>query len=171
MTILETGDRIMSRREADREDLLAEGVNLPQRGRITDTANDRAWVLGWRQETALSLFDHADPVFQFNRSGQLRRVYLDGQKLAAHAGKLTQLQKRPDSGARLTFQHQPLSVEQQDEVQRRLAASLHALRHALSSADISVETIGLDADSFLDRVKLLCDTELPVAIAASPNVD
>lgn len=161
----------MSRRQTDREDLLAEGVNLPQRGRITDAENHRVWVIGWRNETAVSLFDGADPVFQFNTSGQLRRVYLDGEKLAAHDGRLTQLQKLTGSGARLTFDPHPLSTEQQAAVQQRLAASLHAIHDALSAAETSIETIGMDADSFVKRVKLLCEIETPIAIAATPNVD
>lgn len=161
----------MPRRQTDREDLLAEGVNLPQRGRITSPLGDRVWVVGWRNETALSIFDDVDPVFQFNTSGQLRRVFLDGQKIAAHDGKLTQLRKNDDTGARLTFQTQTLSLQQHERVQRRLAASLLALQTALRCDEASIETIGLEAEELRHRIQAFCESGTPVTIAASPHAN
>ncbi|EMI46611.1 hypothetical protein [Rhodopirellula sp. SWK7] len=161
----------MAREEANREDLLAEGVNLPERGRVTDPEDDREFVLGWRNQTALSVFDGADPVFQFNTNGQLRRVYLDGHKLAADAGRLSQLTRMAMPNGQIKLQPHPLTDEQQRQVCDRLAESKAALSQTLDNSLGRIETIGLDADEFLSRVRRWYKDSTSVTIADSPHVD
>ncbi|MCM2372387.1 hypothetical protein [Aporhodopirellula aestuarii] len=160
----------MVRHEADREDLLVEGVNLPERGRISDSRDDHAWVLGWRSPAAVSVFDGVDPVFQFNTSGQLRRVYLDGQKLAAQNGRLSQMVRTVSANGRMTLHPQALSDEQHLRVHDRLAQTKAELLKTLNSGQIIVETIGMEQTEFLERVRRWCDDSLPVQVADSPNV-
>ena len=60
----------MARTEHDREDLLAESVQLTQRGRIIPDDRQHAagqeWIVGWRPSGAMTWFENGDPVFQFN---------------------------------------------------------------------------------------------------------
>ncbi|GAB5515908.1 hypothetical protein [Rhodopirellula baltica] len=81
----------MARETHDREDLLLEGVNLPERARLLHRASGREWVIGWRTGGGPAFYDGPDRVYQFNADNQLRRVYLDGSKLAAEGGKLCEL--------------------------------------------------------------------------------
>jgi hypothetical protein len=158
----------MSRPESDREDLLAEGVNLPHRGRIR--SDEHEWIVGWRAETAVSVFDGVDPVIQFNTSDQLRRVYLNGEKLAAHNRSLTRLARSNDSAGRMKMQGQPLSADEQAAVLQKIQQSLDGLQNALSLGKFQVETIGLTADEFVQHVQVWLASVDVANIAMSPNV-
>lgn len=85
----------MARETHDREDLLLEGVNLPERARLLHRASGREWVVGWRTGGGPAFYDGPDRVYQFNADNQLRRVYLDGSKLTAEGGRLCEL-RRPE---------------------------------------------------------------------------
>ncbi len=158
----------MSRHESDRDDLLAEGGNLPHRGRIRIDEHD--WIVGWRAETAVSVFDGVDPVIQFNTSGQLRRVYLNSEKLAAHNRSLTRLARSKDSAARMKMQWQPLSADEQADVLQTIQQSLNRLQNTLASGSFQIETIGLTADEFMQRVQVWLASVNVTNIAMSPNV-
>ncbi len=159
-----------TRKLSDREDLLAEGVNLPERGRITEPNKGREWIVGWRDGTALSLFDGADRVFQFNTSGQLRRVFLAGQKLAARDGELSRLTRRSDAAGRMAFDTIALSTQRRDQVLQCLQVSLSELAQILASGNPQIETIGLPPNVFSGRLQRWLDDVNPVVIAHGPGV-
>jgi len=161
----------MARQESDREDLLAEGVNLPQRGRITTADGEHVWVLGWRKNTALSLFDDVDPVFQFNTAGQLRRVYFDGKRISTQDGRLTHLQKVADPSGRLAFRPVALTETETAEVLARLSVSIERIGQALQSVDTEIETVGIAAESFVARVRAWCEDDRDFQISATPNAE
>ncbi|TWT67355.1 hypothetical protein [Allorhodopirellula solitaria] len=160
----------MARDVSDREDLLAEGVNLPQRGRVSRTSDDHQWVVGWRNDTAISLFDGADPVFQFNTAGELRRVFLDGQKLAAEARRLVRLVRSSDQAGPMSHTQQPLGSEEQTRVMQCLATSTADLMKVLSCGDVRVETVGIDPHHFLARLNDWLASQAEVQIAHGPGV-
>lgn len=160
----------MVRHLSDREDLLAEGVNMHERGRVTELATDREWIVGWRDRTAASLFDGVDPVFQFNTSGHLRRVFLDGQKLAANQGGLTRLTRLRDSSGRMTHELHVLSNEERTHVLQRLTASTSALALVLPGNQAKIETMGIASDVFLERLQSWLADMKCVEVAHGPGV-
>lgn len=167
----------MARREADREDLLAEGANMPQRGRITAAGLGQSWVVGWRKEGSLSLFVGQDPVFQFNALGQLRRAYVDGQKLAAYEHQLCRLVREPSSSGRLTLSRQPLSEAEVSAVQDQIAQELQTLRTQLTAGTAEIETVefetvGITPDQLVDQLVAWLDHQpRRCVMATSPNVE
>ncbi|MFG0290460.1 MAG: hypothetical protein ACF8CQ_19940 [Rhodopirellula sp. JB044] len=160
----------MARKEADREDLLAEGVNLPERGRLTNDLTKHEYVLGWRSPQAVSVFDGVDPVFQFNTSGHLRRVYFEGEKLAANENRLTRLVRAASTNGQMKLQPHPLSDDEQAKVCQRLAETKSALLHLIQSGSPRVEAVGMEDDEFLQRVRNWCAVKTPPKIAAVPNI-
>lgn len=81
----------MARQEQDREDLLREATALVERAELSVPGLDDAVVAGFRRDGAGSLFVGADPVFQFNRAGELRRAYRGGRLLKSEKGRLIEL--------------------------------------------------------------------------------
>lgn len=167
----------MARNETEKEDLLAEGVNLPERGRIT-SPNHREWVAGWRNGQSLSLFVDQDPVFHFNASGEIRRAYVDGRKLTAKDAELFELVRVPNESGRVSLVHQPLTEEETGHFQALLNRCLNELNDALnlcgdqSSPSHHIETIGIETTQFRHRLAEWIDTHpAPMRIAELPNVD
>lgn len=160
----------MARKISDREDLLVEGVNLPQRGRVTDASSGREWIVGWRDPSALSLFDGQDLVFQFNTSGRLRRVFMSGQKLTAAAGQLAYLKRQTASPGRLIHEQRVLSQVDMDAVLQRLAMSRGELSKALVSGRACIDVIGITPDAFSERLKSWLSDVSRVEIAHGPGV-
>lgn len=83
----------MARHEADREDLLREATALGQRIEFEAFDGERI-VAGFRSDGSGSIFFGVEPVYQFNRLGELRRAFLNGVLVKAEAGGLVTLRRR-----------------------------------------------------------------------------
>jgi hypothetical protein len=81
----------MAREESDREDLLAEATALVERAELLTLNDGIAVVAGFRRDGAASFFFGADPVYQFNSQGQLRRAFRHGKLIKAEQGRLVSL--------------------------------------------------------------------------------
>lgn len=167
----------MAHHETNREDLLAEGVNIPERGRVIGP-DQRQWVAGWRNGGSLSLFVDQDPVFHFNGCGEIRRAFIDGCKLTAKDRRLCELIRVPNENGRFSLTHEPLTDDQTESVQDKLRACLDDLRQALNAQDgrlpedADIETVGIAADHFRERLLSWIDRQVsPLPIAEMPNVD
>mgnify|MGYP003681535513 CR=1 FL=1 len=79
----------MAKQEQDREDLLRDGHQMSIRGETI--INGIVVTIGFRSLGQLSMYCGADPVFQFNADHQLRRVFFEGERIAADAGRLVLL--------------------------------------------------------------------------------
>src|SRR5262245_10991650 len=86
----------MAREESDREDLLREATALVERIElIVDIGNAGQHVVaGFRTNGAASIFFGADPVYQFNAAGELRRAYCDGVLIKGSRGRLVSLSRK-----------------------------------------------------------------------------
>ena len=83
----------MSRDESDRENLLAEATALVERAEIV-LEDGRTIVAGFRRDGSFSVFFDAEPVYQFNARGELRRAYVDGRLIKAERGRLVALTRQ-----------------------------------------------------------------------------
>ena len=88
----------MSRRESDREDLLREATALAERAELQVTGFAESVIVGFRQDGAASFFFGADPVYQFNAAGELRRAFVGGLLYKAEQGSLVALRRERGDG-------------------------------------------------------------------------
>ena len=104
----------MARHESDREDLLREATALVERIELAPTGQPQREhvTAGFRRGGELSIFFGADPVYQFNASGQLRRAYSDGLLFKAAAGGLVSLRRARRHGEVQLLRHDLTEVEQ-----------------------------------------------------------
>ncbi len=68
----------MARNESDREDLIREAQGLPDRAEWLVPGEPEPVVTGVKRNGSLCLYLGADPVYQFDPEGRLRRAYVDG---------------------------------------------------------------------------------------------
>jgi len=144
----------------DREDLLREGVNLRVRGRLRRRLSNgplREWVVGWRESGAGSLFVEADPVYQFNQLGEFRRLYMDGQKWSVQNRSWGQLVRRSVPNDRIQMEFKPAESDVESAIGRRWATDrlrfLEALADWETDPGITVETVNIPSEAFVERVK------------------
>jgi hypothetical protein len=159
----------MAREESDREDLLREATALVERVELRVPHEPEPIVAGFRRDGAASFFFGADPVFQFNAGGELRRAFVGGKLLKAEQGRLVQL-------TRVRTPHETqLLREEFDAAESGLLLlvmnrRLTELREALSGPIDVVGRVPTDVD-VVTRVRTelqrLCAAP---KIAASPRV-
>jgi hypothetical protein len=170
------GNLAMAKRTEDREDLLRDGTAMPVRARMW--VGPTEVVLGFRPAGQLSLYWGQDPVFQFNEKQQLRRVFIDAQRLAAQQGRLAVL-SQPDRARqppvdRLRLVAQPVSDSEQRRILQRAAQCLQqidlTLRQAAESEAAPVlETVGASSHDFAQRFRRWLDQlDGAVSVAETP---
>src|SRR5437867_2823926 len=84
----------MSRRESDREDLLRQATALVERAELSILGYSEPIIIGVRRDGSASFYFGADPVYQFNTAGELRRAYIDGVLYKAERGRLVSLTRQ-----------------------------------------------------------------------------
>ena len=157
----------MALSELEREDLLRDGRAMPIRGEIH--VDSSVWLVGFRPQGQVSLYAGADLVFQFNVAGELRRVFVAGERLAAENGRLQRLQTR-DRGQRLQLVREPLTDQEQQTVHSQLVCCLRQLESLAKQQAMPWRTEGIAEAEF--RARVLCwldDRESGSKIAKSPN--
>src|SRR5262245_21294310 len=83
----------MARQESEREDILREATALVERVELQLPGHQEHLVIGFRRGGAASIFFGADPVYQFNTAGELRRAYIGGLLYKAERGRLVALRR------------------------------------------------------------------------------
>jgi hypothetical protein len=161
----------MSRSESDREDLLREATALVERAELTIPGCDEPVVVGFRRDGAASFFFGADPVYQFNTAGELRRAYVAGLLYKAEQGKLVALRRQRTATETALVRHELTPAETAsflDIAQRfliNLQTSLNAGHHKLlrevpPAADVPRRIAGW-----------LRDLPSPIHLAPRPHVE
>lgn len=84
----------MARHEADREDLMREAVALPERIELRVPGFRDLITIGFRANSAMSVFVGQDPVYQFDPVGRLRRAFVAGFLFRSQHETLARLQRR-----------------------------------------------------------------------------
>lgn len=158
----------MARHESDREDLLREATAL--RERIEYEVDAESIVVGYRSDGSGSLFLGVEPVYQFNRPGELRRAYWRGLLVKAERGKLVTL-RRHRVEREVQLLRRELSEEETESFLEEVRMHLSRTLQRLQSADCRV--IGqVPNDQPVDervRAWLAQRLEEPLAIARSPR--
>lgn len=159
----------MALHEQDREDIMREATALVRRVELSLRDEAETCVIGFRRDGAASIFFGADPVYQFNAAGELRRAFVDGKLVKAEHGKLVRLdRRRTDSEVQLL--RQVLADSELDEFVRTARYSLARMsQHVANGSAAVVRQVPEDA-AILDEVRSWLDN-LPIelVIAARPH--
>ena len=168
----------MARDESNREDLLREATALVERIELVprataaavsvNLARDVPIIVGFRADGALSIFFGADPVYQFNPAGELRRAYGNGLLFKALRGRLVSLTRiRGDQQVQLV-RHE-LTDAERDDFLAQMTKRLRELAALLAADDFIVSgQVPRDAD-VLHRVRQWLVGREDWPIAARPN--
>ena len=162
----------MAREESDREDILAEAVALIDRVQFRcDWFPDDCIVIGFRRNSAVSLFLGQDEVYHFNDTNQLRRGYWHGTLLKAESGRIVQMVRQRNERETMLRSRQ-LDAEQQQQVIDRLQQRLRQLGDSLRVGEMQVEgeVSGTGADVCQRWLDWRMDLPPQLRIAASPRV-
>ena len=87
----------MAREEQDREDLLREATAFVDRAEFAVAGFESPVFVGFRENSAASVYFGPDRVYHFNADGELRRAYRDGLLYKADRGELVSLDRRRDA--------------------------------------------------------------------------
>jgi len=158
----------MSRTELDREDLLGEATALVERVEVVVADWPRV-VVGFRRDGAASVFFGADPVYQFNADGALRRGYCDGRLIKADGGRLVSLERRRQANV--------VELVREEWSEERAAAWLDDASQRLTSLykrllEGGFQTTGqvpADADVLGRVLRWLPSLPQPLRVAQRPN--
>jgi hypothetical protein len=127
----------MARHEADREDLFAEASGLVRKleGHVADSGP--AVLAGFRPDGVLVVYFGSDPMVQFDRSGRLRRAFVDGQLYRAHGTTLARLTRSRTADETALVRHD-LSADELRDFRARLRGWIEPLAAALDAGRFMV---------------------------------
>jgi hypothetical protein len=160
----------MAKIEQDREDLMREAKALSPRAEIATPAFGESVVFGFRSSGGISLFFGADPVYQFNSVGELRRAYVNGELYKAHKRRLEVLQREKTSN-QVTLWRTELDDSQQSEFLAAMQSSLERLEAVIAQREFNLVEEFPAASNAIDRLhKSLAQIGAPPRVAERPNV-
>lgn len=160
----------MASQSTDREDLLREATALVERAELCVPGWEEPLIIGFRRDGSASFFLGADPVYQFNSAGELRRAYVGGLLYKAEKGRLVSLRRERSAGESALVRHE-LSIEETNSLLAAMQEQLGRLRDALAGGEGTIlRQVPADSD-VLGRIrKWLAALPQTTAIAAAPNV-
>ena len=156
-----------------RDHLINDATGLPQRFELRVAGN--WWVVGARDNGAVSVFAGEDFVLQFNPGGELRRLFADGVRFKAVAGNLVRATRASDRGS-MRLELSELSPDDWAKMERRVESTLENLRDSLGQAEADStllgRAIGPDSVAFVSQIRQWAfqQCESGLAIAAEPHV-
>jgi len=126
----------MSRHVSDREELLREATALVERAELAVVGFEHPVIVGFRRDGSGSFFFGADPVYQFNTAGELRRAYIGGLLYKAERGRLVAL-RRERSAAEVALVRSNLSDEESANLMAAMRKRLDSLQVALAGGSFT----------------------------------
>jgi len=159
----------MARQESDREDLLREATALAERAELQIPGESEPVTVGFRRDGSLSLFFGADPVYQFNTAGELRRAFADSLLYKAERGRLVSL-RRERSECEVALVRRELSSDETEAFLTEAGARLLRLGKALQSGQFQLlGQVPADGDVAVRVSNWLNALPAVLAIAFRPN--
>ena len=160
----------MAQHEQDREDIMREATALTTRAELSTGGLEENVIVGFRTGGAASVFIGADPVYQFNTAGELRRGFRDGQLIKAVDGKLFTMRRQRRDG-QVQLLRSELSEEETNTYLANCSEHLDALQKSLDSDEFElIRQVPDDADVVSIIIAWVAATPRPIRPAARPNV-
>jgi hypothetical protein len=160
----------MTRHEQDREDLMREATALVERVELRLPREDETVVVGFRRDGSLSVYFGADPVYQFNAAGELRRAYVGGLLYKAERGRLVEL-TRVREPARVVLLRRELDDERQRMFLTAMSARLAACAEALRTGPYAVAAHEPGGRDILPRVRAWLEERSEAVVARTPRAN
>jgi hypothetical protein len=122
----------MAKHEHDREDLMREAVALPDRVELSVAGFETLVTIGFRSNSAMSVFIGQDPVYQFDPEGRLRRAFLNGLLYRSQHTTLALL-KRERTETETILLRKDLGAETLQTFRETMQNSLEILHQSLKT--------------------------------------
>jgi hypothetical protein len=159
----------MARAEHDREDLLRQATALIERVELQIQEYADPIVAGFRRDGSLAIYFGADPVYQFNSTGELRRAYVAGLLYKAEHGHLVEMHRERDATATSLVSRQ-LKAEEETTLLTKVRVELNDLLNTLQQQQFTlVGQVPADANVIArvrEQISRLSD---PLKIASMPH--
>jgi hypothetical protein len=160
----------MAFHESSREDLLREATALVERAELQVTGFAESVIVGFRRDGAASFFFGADPVYQFNAAGELRRAFVGGLLYKAEWGKLVALRRERGEGIVALIRGE-LNDGETAAFMVAMQEQLSQLRAAFVTKSVTVVGEVSRGNSVVAGIgNWLGEIHRPIAIANAPNV-
>jgi hypothetical protein len=159
----------LARLESDREDLMQEAVALVCRVELQLAGLSDSVVAGFRRDGCLALYFGADPYYQFDAEGRLRRARVRDRLFRTQGSTLAQLERVRSAGASELLR-QDLSAESLDQFFSEMRTFVSRLRAAIERPGTVVRQIPDDA-AIVPRLALCLDTVLREAGSLAPPLN
>lgn len=159
----------MAGQESDREDLLREATALVERVELTSGDRRVSIVAGFRDDGSLSIFFGAEPVYQFNSAGELRRAFVNDRLLKASNGRLVAL-RRERHGDEVQLLRHDLDAAEQESFLDQMSNQLRNFAQGIDSSILQiVGQVPPNAD-ILSRIRSWLGDYPTPTVAQRPNV-
>lgn len=124
----------MARIEKDREDLMIEAVAFVRRAEWKFADSDFCSILftGYKRNGAFSLYLDADPVYQFDANGKLRRAFVDGLIYRTEGKTLARMKRKRTEEESILLRH--------DLSNKELDLFFHEMKLTLSNLKTEFES-------------------------------
>ena len=162
----------MAREVRDREDLLRDATAFAERLQLRVVLDGRSVEVfaGFRADGGVSLYFGAEPVYQFNSAGELRRAF-DGHVIKAERGSLVALDpKRSDSAVEMV--RTEFQGEQLRDFGESMLARISGLRRGIDGGEYEIE--GAEppeqTDAMVARLRAWLGERRALLVAESPRV-
>ncbi len=142
----------MAQHEDDREDLMREAVALPHRVELSVNGFESLITIGFRSNSAMSIFIGQDPVYQFDPEGRLRRAFVDGLLYRSQHTTLAML-KRERTDTQTLLLRTDIADDALQSFRGTMLFSLQILEQKLNSADFTIRRSVPDAISHITRIQ------------------
>ena len=142
----------MAQHEVDREDLMREAVALPDRVELSVNGFESLITIGFRSNSAMSIFIGQDPVYQFDPEGRLRRAFVDGLLYRSQHTTLAML-KRERTDTQTLLLRTDIADDALQSFRGTMLFSLQILEQQLNSADFTIRRSVPDAISHITRIQ------------------
>lgn len=121
----------------DREDLMREAVALPDRVELSVPSFDSLITIGFRSNSAMSIFIGSDPVYQFDPEGRLRRAFVAGLLYRSQHTSLAML-KRERTATQTGLLRTELGDDALQAFHDTMLVSLTLLEQKLHASDFRI---------------------------------
>ena len=126
----------MAKHEHDREDLMREAVALPDRVELSVADFEPLVTIGFRSNSAMSIFIGQDPVYQYDSEGRLRRAFVDGLLYRSQHTRLALL-KRERTETETLLLRTDLDAKALQTFRETMQNSLQILRDCLETGQFT----------------------------------
>lgn len=127
----------MAKNETDREDLMREAIALTERVELRVPGFDEFVTVGFRKNSAMSVFVSQDPVYQFDPEGRLRRAFVDGFLYRSQHVTVARLQRVRTAEATQLLRYD-LAVDELQVFHDAMRKTLAELLHQFQKNSVSV---------------------------------